>query len=406
MKQTYTLSVLFMCYIFVSCSSGEKGNSAAGNDELEIIKVDLSEAREGKLSEFFEPEIEYIWLKDDSEEAQLNAGLHQISFSEDRIFTLDIFGCKCIKVFDRSGNYLNNIKAYGEGPGQYLDLDKFMVVMDEIIISGVHPPKLMWFDVEGNFIREAKQKIHISSVAYDENAERYYFLKSIHEAEDFMVMSLNSEFQDTLYMVPRYPDQYFGNYSSRDYFINNQDHIYFSMTYHDTIYKVQEGEFMPQLVLDFGEYGQDLNEFRKKMDELEGLEMMDFINKKTKLQFVPNSWFLNENYFYSVFKYEEKSYNVFFERETQQTSVIDWIIQDDIDKGYNPYSINYHFDQNKVGNKVSGKSLYKELQKKKAELGQEGFEEFVNGKGKNFAEAAFAAKDSENPVLIVYTVKK
>lgn len=52
------------------------------------------------------------------------------------------------------------------------------------------------------------------------------------------------------------------------------------------------------------------------------------------------------------------------------------------------------------------KTLFKILQEKKSELGQEAFEEFVKGKGKNFVQVAFAAKDSENPVLIVYAVKK
>ncbi|MGX7835910.1 6-bladed beta-propeller, partial [Campylobacter fetus subsp. venerealis] len=80
------------------------------------------EAREGKLSEFFEPEIEYIWLKDDSEDSQLG-NLNKVFFHEDKIFTLDIFGCKCIQIFDKSGSFLSKIHAYGDGPEKYMDFD-------------------------------------------------------------------------------------------------------------------------------------------------------------------------------------------------------------------------------------------------------------------------------------------
>jgi hypothetical protein len=81
-------------------------------------------------------------------------------------------------------------------------------------------------------------------------------------------------------------------------------------------------------------------------------------------------------------------------------------ISDDPNEGLDPYYIIYQFDEVKVGVTYPCKTLFKILQEKKAELGQEGFEEFVKGKGKNFAQAAFAAIYSENPVLIVYTVKK
>jgi hypothetical protein len=38
-------------------------------------------------------------------------------------------------------------------------------------------------------------------------------------------------------------------------------------------------------------------------------------------------------------------------------------------------------------------------------MGKEDFENWANSKGKNFAKTALAAKDSENPVLIVYSLK-
>lgn len=81
-------------------------------------------------------------------------------------------------------------------------------------------------------------------------------------------------------------------------------------------------------------------------------------------------------------------------------------IENDIDAGYDPFGFIYNFGMDKVGIKISGKDLYEILEKKKKELGQEDFGSYVKGKGKNFAKAAFEAKDSENHVLIIYTPKK
>lgn len=86
--------------------------------------------------------------------------------------------------------------------------------------------------------------------------------------------------------------------------------------------------------------------------------------------------------------------------------MISKLLLNDLDEWSTYANIFIQFSDRKIGAAFAGKTLYKNLQKKKEELGETGFEEYVKTKGKNFAQAAFAAKDSENPVLIIYTVKK
>lgn len=408
MKSFYRVSIYFLSgLIFYSCSNTKPSENSASSDDLEVIKIDLSEARDGKLSEFFEPEIEYVWLKDDSEESQLNAGLHKILFYEDKILTLDIFGCKCIKIFDREGNYLSKIRAYGEGPGKYLDLDNLMVVNNEVLVLGLYPPKLLWFSLEGDFLREEKLPKRIEAGVYDKVEKRYHFFTEHYQTEDFMVSSLNSDLADTIKFFLKDPNRYYGDYSGRNFFINNETEIYFAMSFQDTIYKYDEGNYVPELVLDFGKYGEDISDYQKKMNELESKERMDFINNKAKLFFVPaRGWFINGSYFLGGFKYEKEFYHVFFDRRKNETHVIEKALKNDIDEGIESTGLNYNFGDNQVGFITSGVFLYEMYKKEMEDLGEEAFKEYVNGKGKKFAEVASAAKDSENPVLIIYTVKK
>ncbi|WPR76903.1 6-bladed beta-propeller [Algoriphagus sp. NG3] len=405
MKQLSLFFILPFFSILFCCSSGGNDNSEKSIDGLEIIKVDLSKAREGKLSEFFEPEIEYIWLKDDVEGAQLG-NLNKVFFREDKIFTLDIFGCKCIQIFDREGNFLSKIRAYGEGPKQYKDFDDATIVNNEVLLLGVVPPKLMWFSTEGEFLKEEKLKDFTGTGIYSENEKRYYFYSNPREPGAYFLQSVDSIFQDTLSTIPYNENRYYGSFSEKNSFKKSSNSIYFGMPFNDTIYQTHSGKLIPKIVFDFGQNAQNNEELKKMEENSNPLEELDFINKKAKLYFVPHQWFITESLLYSDFMYRGESFNVFFDRYNQIPYVLGRPINDDLNEGFDPFSINYQFNQAKVGTIISGKGLFDILQKKKAELGQEGFEEYVKGKGKNFAQAAFAAKDSENPVLIVYSVEK
>ena len=406
MNNSSLLFVSLISCLFVSCSSNEKARSGHSADGLEIIKIDLSEAREGKLSEFFEPEIEYIWLKDDSEDAQLNAGLQKIFFHGDKIVTLDIFGCKCVHIFDHSGNFMSSIRDYGEGPGKYLDFDDAIVVNEELLLLGVSPRKLMWFSLDGKFLREEKLKQPVASGVYSENEKRFYFYSNTLEPGEYHIISVDEGFQDTLSFFPYREGNYDGNYPARDNFIKNGGEVFLGRALSDTIWTFKEKKMDPKLVFDFGKYAQSIEELRKNSTDLDPLQELEFINKKAKLYFDPNQWYLTESQLYSRFNYEEDFYNVFFDRKNQKTSILKGRIMNDLDGGFDAYPIQYQFEDIKVGFKVPGRDLYDILLNKKEELGQKAFEEFVSRKGKTFSEVANQAKDSENPVLIVYRVKK
>ncbi|SHO59963.1 6-bladed beta-propeller [Algoriphagus zhangzhouensis] len=395
---------ILLSFLLFSCS--EKDESLS-QDDLEVISIDLSKAYDGKLSEFFEPEIDYVWLKDDSEEAQLSAGLHKILFYKDKIMTMDIFGCKCIKIFDSKGNFLNQIRAFGDGPEKYKEFDNFIIDKNEVLFLGVYPPKLMWFNMEGDFLREMKVEMGINAGVYLESNNRYHFSMSPYRTEKYIVTSVNADFKDSTGYFPTVEGRYYGNFSGRNNYILSGYDTYFTYGFQDTIFQLSEEAYIPKLVFEYGSYGQDIEEYKMKMENLDPMERMDFINKKSKLYFVPRATVLSDKYFSNSFRSEETSYNVFYDRENRKTFVLNWGIENDIDEGYNPYFFNYNFDgANQVGSKIPGVDLYEVLQKKKEELGEEAFESYINGKGKKFAEVATAAKDSENPVLIIYTLKK
>ena len=53
-----------------------------------------------------------------------------------------------------------------EGPGKYLDLDALAVVNEELVLLGVYPRKIMWFSLEGEFLRELTLKPPLVRVCF------------------------------------------------------------------------------------------------------------------------------------------------------------------------------------------------------------------------------------------------
>ncbi|WP_339925624.1 6-bladed beta-propeller [uncultured Cyclobacterium sp.] len=386
--------------LLLTSSCKQKKNVEKQERGLAMVSVDLSQSRTGKLSEFFEPEISYIWLADDSEEAQLNAGLNQIKFHENKIYILDIYSCKCISIFNKSGKYIGKIDAFGEGPGEYLDLDALAVVNEEVVLLGVYPSKLMWFNLEGDFLRELILKDRFGPGVFSVFDNRYYLYSSARNVAAFFIQTLNEDLQDTINFLPFYSDRLESEMSGRNYFQKSKQHLYFGMTFLDTIFQFENQQMIPMFIFAYGNYGQDL-------EELKGLEIRDrlkLINSRAKLYF-QGRYYVSEKQLYTILSYEKKVYNLFYDREKSQTHVIEGKLINDIDEGHDPKIIEYGFEAGKVGVRIAGKDLYQALVEKNKLMGQVDFENWAKNKGRNFAKTALAAKDSENPVLIVYTLK-
>ena len=66
------------------------------------------------------------------------------------------------------------IDAYGEGPEKYISFDALAVVNEELVLLGVYPSKLMWFSLEGQFLRELILKDRFGPGVFSEFDNRYY----------------------------------------------------------------------------------------------------------------------------------------------------------------------------------------------------------------------------------------
>lgn len=136
-------SMAALCLIF-SCKS---------ETNTDVIRLD------GTFDDNFLESWEYILLEDDNLDAELGIINYGIQYDDGLFFVHSHFNKNTtIKVFDRSGRYLNNIGRLGRGRNEVLTLEKWILDRDknEVLIaqSFGHPSTvtIKHYDYAGNYL--------------------------------------------------------------------------------------------------------------------------------------------------------------------------------------------------------------------------------------------------------------
>lgn len=151
---------------FLGCN--EKKSDTNLNEQ--VIEIDLSDAREAKLSEFFES-VSYTLLDYSDEQPIVNP--FKVVVTKDAYFvesreTVKVF------VFDKAGQLENVIGQFGDGPGEIRLIDGLFVNGDTVRIDSEYANKYVLFTKEGEFIKEDKLSYRASAI-YESDFNLYYF---------------------------------------------------------------------------------------------------------------------------------------------------------------------------------------------------------------------------------------
>lgn len=164
-------SGIITCFFLVSSSFYSCTESASDESlQEQIIKIDLSQARKAKLSEFFES-VSYTLLDYTDEKPIVNA--YKVVVTDGEYFvesreTAEVF------VFNKSGQLKNIIGQFGNGPGEIRLIDGLFVYGDTIRIDSEYANKNVLFTKEGEFIKEGKLSYRAPAI-YEKNFNLYYF---------------------------------------------------------------------------------------------------------------------------------------------------------------------------------------------------------------------------------------
>ena len=188
--------------------------------------------------------------------------IDKIEIYGNKIFVLDKRISKGIFIFDLKGKYLNKIYKIGEGPGEFVQLYDMIVDTSNIqLILYCHKiQKILFYELNGKFIREKKIGISLRSMAY-QNGNYMFFTHSIYNYHnkygdlnyDFIVIDTSMRL-----INKQFPNKMQLNKSSvvishGSYFTKNSGDLFISYIFNDTIYKITDkNQAIPFCYFDFG----------------------------------------------------------------------------------------------------------------------------------------------------------
>lgn len=149
MRKIQLRIALVMGAFFVGCTA----MPVSEEKEVPVITVnpDLSEMTSAGMSQHFIND-RYVILR-----GVMLTDIDRLIDWGDRFVVFDRRGQQ-VAIFDTTGNCICQIKRLGKGPAEYVQLRDCMIdnANDELILYADQPGKLIWFDREGNYLREER----------------------------------------------------------------------------------------------------------------------------------------------------------------------------------------------------------------------------------------------------------
>ncbi len=388
--------------LFMGCNSQSESKKVIVKDGITTIKVDLESVKDGKLTDYFEPEIEYLLLQDgDNPEAQIGEIAKLIGY-KNRIFVFDWWMGKSIQIFDRQGNFISRIRSFGEGPKKYFELADIDIVQDTIFILA-HPQKIMKFDLNGDFLSEFKIEVTGRTFNYDPTSSTFFIYSG--SRSDYLVNIVDHQGKVLESHFPLNLNIYNGIMSDVYNFFNEDDGIYFTKSYLDTLFRYNNGVFNPTIIFDYGELKMDHQKMLEKEKNMDSREFMDYFRSNSGLSFSPFG-FSNSRYLMTRLSNSDKGYVSIFDKKNKTIDIINFNLINDIDESFDFYPPVHQLEVGEVAIAYRGASLYNKAVAKKQTMSEEEWKSYQDGKGKDFIEAAFYGKETENYVLMILKTKK
>src|SRR5690554_3240822 len=263
----------------VSCRTNQEEDTVRMLNGTFHIQVMPEQARDGKLSEFFEQDIDYVWFNDDREDASI-AVIHRLVFYKNRYYLLDRDVCECFYIFDDQGKFIRKVKRQGDGPGNYLQPSSFQAYNDQIILFDAALKKWLHFDLDGNWLRDISSPIYALE-SFIDSAGNYFLYKGYYLGEDkpFQIWVFDEKLERPFLSFPFDPEHPLITVNDRKFTAINEGIVY-SDQFEDSVSVFRDHKWHPHVVFDFLEKGISKKEVSKLIKEG---NLMHMLNKERPL---------------------------------------------------------------------------------------------------------------------------
>ena len=314
----YSFALIFAGLLLYSCGDNNSSNSTG--DLSRMDRVEIKDQRKSSVDSIVE-KIDYVKLSKTGD--VLIGQVTDLLFTPDHIIVGDARQAKAVFIFDRAGNSQAVISRLGRGPQEYQDVSTIFLTPDQQTIGIVDNSmkKLLYFDLQGNFIKKQDLPFSCNGIEYlddktmmlasDGWADKSPALESYPNKNDLLF------FTDTTLQIQSsaIANPFDVNIFNHVAFHKKRfdDRIYVGKGFGDTIYQVTADEIFPRYWIDMTAVDGVAN-FGKDMSSEKVAQLMD-----SKPTFAGNLYVESDDYalfcvskmgFVLFNKHTKKTYNI------------------------------------------------------------------------------------------------
>lgn len=216
---------------------------------VENILLDLNTEQQLRLSEIADT-VEVILLEQ-TDESDI-ARVERIIPYKDKYYIMSSIGFSNgrVHIFDKYGNFIQEIDKRGGGPGEYADLQDISIdSKNEELIFMTQPKGIYRYDLQGNFISKVRGDYGLN-LAVDSEGNFYKTNRCSKETPNRLLLVNDKD------SIPycEMDDKYFvmvNHYSFTNEFDEHKGTVYYSYPCCDTIFDVTGGKKRPYLYIDY-----------------------------------------------------------------------------------------------------------------------------------------------------------
>ena len=251
----YSFALIFAGLLLYSC--GNNGTSNSTGDLSRMDRVEIKDQRKISVDSIIE-KIDYIKLGKTGD--VLIGQVTDFLITPDHIIVEDRWQAKAVFIFDRAGNSQAVISRLGRGPQEYMDLSTIFLTPDQQTIGIVDNSmkKLLYFDLQGNFIKKQDLPFSCNGIEYlddktmllasDGWADKSPALESYHNKNDLLFFTDTTlQIQSSAIVNPFDVTKFHYAPVFKKKF---DDRIYVGKAFGDTIYQVTADVIFPRYWID------------------------------------------------------------------------------------------------------------------------------------------------------------
>ena len=227
--------LFLFCLVLFSCQSTEQ------NLSITAVEADVTSNAELKLSEYFE---NFMMLKLPTD--IVIGQIQRIIYENNLIYISD---GQTLFIFSDDGEMLSCFQKIGNGPGEYKNINDFMVDGEAITILDRSQQRLLIYDHSGESISTHNLGYYAQAISPTVNNSFFLYFDN---AFSHKLRRVKNGQEDSMYLaVDNDRDKYLFIFSYHNFY-KYQESIYFFQEMNDTIYKsVGGGSIKPSFYVDF-----------------------------------------------------------------------------------------------------------------------------------------------------------